>query len=60
MAPGMVLFANYNQVRDDNILTGAPAVAGTGVTSFNSLNTFKNGSNTRDIDVLMGGVRIAF
>jgi predicted porin len=60
MAPGMVLFANYNQVRDDNILTGAPAVAGTGVTTFNSLNTFKNGSNTRDIDVLMGGVRIAF
>jgi predicted porin len=60
MAPGMVLFANYNQVSDDNILTGAPAVAGTGVTTFGSLNTFKNGSNTRDIDVLMGGVRIAF
>ncbi|MCA3348658.1 MAG: porin, partial [Roseomonas sp.] len=60
MAPGMILFANYNQVRDDNILTGAPAVAGTGVTSFGSLATFKNGSTTRDIDVLMAGVRVAF
>ncbi|MFN7307651.1 MAG: hypothetical protein ACK5TQ_13905, partial [Acetobacteraceae bacterium] len=62
MAPGMVLFANYNQVKDDNILTAAPAVAGTGVaaTSFGTLNTFKNGSTTRDIDVLLAGVRIAF
>lgn len=57
MAPGMILFANYNQVKDDNILNAAPAVAGTGVTSFGSLNTFKNGSTTRDIDVLMAGVR---
>jgi predicted porin len=60
VAPGMILFANYNQVKDDNILTGAAAVAGTGVTSFGSLNTFKNGSTTRDIDVLLAGMRVAF
>ena len=60
LAPGMILFANYNQIKDDNILTAAPAVAGTGVTSFGSLNTFKNGSTTRDIDVMLAGVRVAF
>jgi predicted porin len=63
MAPGMVLFANYNQVKDDNILNGTPGVQGTGVdlvTSPRALNTFKGGSTTRDIDVLMAGVRIAF
>ncbi|MCA3365144.1 MAG: porin, partial [Roseomonas sp.] len=61
MAPGMILFANYNQVRDDNILNGAAGVKGTGVDlSTRTVNTFKNGSNTRDIDVLMAGVRVAF
>lgn len=61
MAPGMILFANYNQVKDDNILNGTAAVKDTGVTSFaSSLHTFKGNSNTRDIDVLMAGVRIAF
>jgi len=60
MAPGMVLFANYNQVKDDNILSGGAAgIASTGVdltTTARSLATFKNGSTTRDIDVLMAGV----
>lgn len=61
LAPGMVLFANYNQVKDDNILNGAAAnSAAQTVASDRALNTFKNGSFTRDIDVLMAGVRIAF
>lgn len=61
VAPGMILFANYNQVRDDNILNGAAGVQGTGVdVSTRALNTYKGGSTTRDIDVLMAGVRVAF
>jgi len=65
MAPGMILFANYNQVKDDNILNGAAGVASTGAnlgsgTTARALHTFKGGSTTRDIDVLMAGVRIAF
>ena len=61
LAPGMILFANYNQIKDDNILNGAPGVQGTGVDlATRSLNTFKNGSTTRDIDVMLAGVRVAF
>ncbi|MCA3414789.1 MAG: porin [Roseomonas sp.] len=66
VAPGMILFANYNQIKDDNILSGAAGVAGTGGAAFDAtlngraLNTYKGGSTTRDIDVLMAGVRIAF
>ncbi|MFM7609350.1 MAG: porin, partial [Alphaproteobacteria bacterium] len=61
MAPGMILFANYNQVRDDNILNGAAGVQGTGVNlTGRAVQTFKGGSTTREIDVLMAGVRIAF
>ncbi|MCA3351088.1 MAG: porin [Roseomonas sp.] len=61
MAPGMILFANYNQVQDDNILNGAAGVNGTGVDlSTRAVQKFKGGSTTRDIDVLMAGVRVAF
>ncbi|MCA3288572.1 MAG: porin [Roseomonas sp.] len=67
LAPGMVLFANYNQVRDDNILNGAAGVQGTGVNlgatataPARNVNRFKGNSTEREIDVLMAGVRIAF
>jgi predicted porin len=61
LAPGMILFANYNQVKDENILNGAAGVQGTGVNlAGRALTTFKDNSTTRDIDVLMAGVRIAF
>jgi predicted porin len=69
LAPGMTLFANYNQIEDKNIpLNGASvnaagtgglnangAGAGTTLAKFNSA-----GSTTRDITVLVAGVRIAF
>jgi len=69
LAPGMTLFANYNQIEDKNIPIGSPSVnsagtgtlaggnsaAGTTLARFNSA-----GSTTRDITVLVAGVRIAF
>ena len=69
LAPGMTLFANYNQVQDKNIpLNGASvnsagtgmiaagsAAAGTTLAKFNA-----SGSTTRDIQVLVAGVRVAF
>jgi predicted porin len=60
LAPGMTLFANYNQVEDENLPTAAPSSttkggAGTTLARFDS-----SGSNTRDITVLVAGVRIAF
>lgn len=69
LAPGMTLFANYNQVQDKNIpLNGASvnsagtgmiaagsAGAGTTLAKFNA-----SGSTTRDIQVLVAGVRVAF
>ena len=69
LAPGMTLFANYNQIQDKNIPlngasvnaagTGAVAAgaagAGTTLAKFNA-----NGSTTRDITVVTAGVRIAF
>ena len=59
LAPGMTLFANYNQVEDENLPTAAPSsrtAGGAGTT----LASFGNGDNTRDITVLVAGVRIAF
>ena len=59
LAPGMTLFANYNQVEDENLPTAAPSsktAGGSGTT----LASFGNGDNTRDITVLVAGVRIAF
>ena len=54
LAPGMTLFANYNQISDENIPTAAPTKTGAKLVSFGA------GDNTRDITVLVAGVRIAF
>jgi predicted porin len=54
LAPGMTLFANYNQISDENIPTAAPTKTGATLVSFGA------GDNTRDITVLVAGVRIAF
>ena len=69
LAPGMTLFANYNQIEDKNIplngasvnsagtgsVTAASGAAGTTLAKFDA-----NGGTTRDITVLVAGVRIAF
>jgi predicted porin len=68
LAPGMTLFANYNQIEDKNIpLNGASVnAAGTGGLNANgagagtTLAKFNGTSTTRDITVLVAGVRIAF
>ena len=57
LAPGMTLFANYNQVSDENIPTAAPTRAGATKTNF---GTSTAPDYTRDITVLVAGVRIAF
>ena len=59
LAPGMTLFANYNQVEDENMPTAAPsskAAGGSGTT----LASFGTSDKTRDTTVLVAGVRIAF
>jgi predicted porin len=69
LAPGMTLFANYNQIQDKNIPLAGASVnsAGTGAVAANAagagttLAKFDSaGSTTRDITVLVAGVRIAF
>jgi hypothetical protein len=65
LAPGMTLFANYNQVEDENLPNASgPSVrnmtAGTGGTTLANFGTAANPDNTRDIQVLVAGVRIAF
>jgi hypothetical protein len=60
LAPGMTLFANWNQVEDENPPLTAPSSkaaggAGTTLAKFDS-----SGGTTRDITVLVAGVRIAF
>jgi len=69
LAPGMTLFANWNQIEDKNIplngasvnsagtgaVTAASGAAGTTLAKFDA-----NGGTTRDITVLVAGVRIAF
>ncbi len=57
MAPGMTLFANYNQIKDENIPTAAPTRTGATLTNFGSA---ASPDLTRDITVLVAGVRIAF
>ena len=57
LAPGMTLFANWNQVEDENIPTAAPTRAGATLTNF---GTAGSPDRTRDITVLAAGVRIAF
>ena len=54
LAPGLGLYAAYNQVEDKNIpISGGPQATNTTLATF-------NGSNTRNIDVLMAGIRLAF
>ncbi|MFM7303431.1 MAG: porin [Alphaproteobacteria bacterium] len=57
LAPGMTLFANYNQIKDENIPTAAPTSAGATLINF---GTAASPDRTRDITVLAAGVRIAF
>jgi predicted porin len=57
LAPGMTLFANYNQIEDENIPTAAPTRAGAALTNF---GTAASPDRTRDITVLVAGVRVAF
>jgi predicted porin len=58
LAPGMTLFANYNQISDENIpnLGTATSPTKTGAKVFE----FGTNDKTRDITVLVAGVRIAF
>jgi len=64
IAPGMTLFANYNQISDKNIPTATPSSTrsgGAGLSSTNALAQFNaNGDTTRDIKVVLAGVRVAF
>ena len=57
LAPGMTLFANYNQIKDENIPTAAPTSAGATLINFGSA---ASPDLTRDITVLVAGVRVAF
>ena len=60
LAPGMTLFANYNQVEDENIPDGAPSDKGAGAAGTKGLISFGGADKTRDITVLVAGVRVAF
>jgi hypothetical protein len=55
LAPGLGLYAAYNNVQDENIPIAAPNAASTAT----NIATF-NGSTTRNIDVIMAGIRLAF
>lgn len=55
LAPGLGLYAAYNSVQDENVPIGTPAANSTAA----NIATF-NGSATRNIDVLMAGIRLAF
>jgi hypothetical protein len=57
LAPGMTLFGSYNQVKDENVPTAAPTRAGATLTNF---GTTASPDRTRDITVLVAGVRLAF
>jgi hypothetical protein len=59
LAPGLVLFALYNNINDENVPTAAPVNArytGGGGTTLASFN----GGNTRTINVGVAGIRLAF
>ncbi|WP_198372363.1 porin [Roseomonas rosulenta] len=65
LAPGLALYAIYQNINDENIPTSAPTNArylstpAGGGTVGTQLATF-NGGNTRTINVTMVGVRLAF
>jgi hypothetical protein len=56
----MTLFANWNQVEDENIPDGTPSSTGAGAAGTKGLISFGTGDKTRDITVLVAGVRVAF
>ena len=60
LAPGMTLFANWNQVEDENIPLAAPSSKAAGGAGTNLAKFDSSGGTTRDITVLVAGVRIAF
>lgn len=60
LAPGMTLFANWNQIQDENIPDGTPSDKGSGAAGTKGLISFGTGDKTRDIQVLVAGVRVAF
>ena len=60
LAPGMTLFANWNQIEDENIPDGTPSDKGSGAAGTKGLVSFGTGDKTRDIQVLVAGVRVAF
>jgi len=59
VAPGMTLFSNWTQVADKNIPTAAP-VATNGRAAATARADFGGGDFTRNINVFVAGVRVAF
>jgi predicted porin len=65
LAPGLAVYAIYQNVNDENIPTGAPSDArylarpANGGTAGTTLASF-DGSNTRTINIGMVGIRLAF
>jgi predicted porin len=55
LAPGLGLYAAYNSISDENVPLATPAANSTAA----NIATF-NGSTTRNIDVIMAGIRLAF
>jgi predicted porin len=55
LAPGLGLYAAYNSISDENVPVATPAANSTAA----NIATF-NGSTTRNIDVIMAGIRLAF
>ena len=55
LAPGLGLYAAYNSIQDENVPIAAPAANSTAA----NIASF-NGRATRNIDVLMAGIRLAF
>lgn len=59
LAPGLVLFALYNNINDENVPTSAPTNARYTGGSGTTLAQF-NGGNTRTINIGVAGIRLAF
>jgi len=56
LAPGMMLFANYNVVSDENVPTAAPTRTGATLTTYSANGADKK----REIAVAVAGLRLAF
>jgi hypothetical protein len=59
LAPGLVLYATYNNINDENVPVNTPTNARYTGGSGTTLASF-NGSNTRTINVGVAGIRLAF